>query len=150
MKKPNWGTSIVIAFVLFMSFIMYFIIKVQVNSKYDNELVVDEYYKHDAHYSEELAKTQNAQDLKEKPLITSAGNGVTIVFPESFEVKDIKGKVSLYRPSAKLLDFSYPIRLSNSKMLIPKTDFAGGNWDITLNWSYQGKEYITKQKLYIN
>jgi hypothetical protein len=38
----NWGTSIVVAFVLFMSFIMYFVIKVQSNSKYDNELVVEE------------------------------------------------------------------------------------------------------------
>jgi hypothetical protein len=123
MKKPNWGTSIVIAFVLFISFIMYFIIKVQINSKYDNELVVEEYYKHDAHYSEELAKIQNAEDLNQKPLIVTTEKGVSIVFPEIFQANQIKGKVSLYRPSAKLLDFEFPIRLSNSTMLIPKADF---------------------------
>jgi hypothetical protein len=149
MKKPNWGTSILIAFVLFMGFILYFIIKVQSNSKYDNELVVEEYYKHDAHYSEELSKIQNAEDLKEKPLITNTSEGVTIVFPKVFTTKEIKGKVSLYRPSAKRLDFEFPLQLSNSAMLIPKADFAGGNWDITLTWSYQGKEYIRKQKIYI-
>ncbi|MGC4042053.1 MAG: FixH family protein [Flavobacterium sp.] len=147
--KLNWGKSIVLAFVLFMGFILFFIIKVQSNSKYDNELVVDEYYKHDAHYSDELAKIQNAEDLSEKPSITLSDKGVLIAYPESFGNKEIKGKVSLYRPSAKQMDFEYPLQLSHSTMLIPKADFAGGNWDITLSWSYRGKEYISKQKLYI-
>lgn len=147
--KLHWGKSIVIAFALFMSFILYFIIKVQSNSKYDNELVVDEYYKHDAHYSDELAKIQNAEDLSEKPVITHSDKGVTIAFPKRFISKDIKGKVSLYRPSAKIMDFERYLQLSNSKMLIPKADFAGGKWDMTINWSYQGKSYITKQELYL-
>lgn len=148
--KINWGTSIVIAFALFMSFILYFIIKVQSNSQYDNELVVEEYYKHDARFSDELAKIQNAQDLKEKPVISTTAEGVLVTFPSLFVPKDIHGKVSLYRPSAKKLDFEFPIQLSESKLLIPKADFAGGNWDIILNWSYGGKEYISRDKLYIN
>ena len=78
--KINWGTSIVIAFILFMSFIFYFIIKVQTNSLYNNELVVEEYYKHDAHFGEEMVKVQNAEDLKQKPLITNTEKGVSIVF----------------------------------------------------------------------
>jgi hypothetical protein len=149
MKKPNWGTSIVIAFLLFISFILYFIVKVQSNSKYDNELVVEEYYKHDAHYSEELDKSQNAEDLKSKPEIAVTDEGVTISFPKEFKTEEIKGKVSLYRPSAKILDFEYPLQFSDSTMLIPKAEFAGGNWDMTLSWNYQGKEYIIKKQLYI-
>jgi len=146
----NWGTSIVIAFILFMSFIFYFIIKVQTNSKYDNELVVEEYYKHDAHYSEEFDKVQNAQDLHEKPLIENTTAGVKISFPAAFIPEKIKGKVSLYRPSAKKMDFERPVQLSGSTLLIPKSDFVGGNWDMTLSWTYDGKSYITKEKLYIN
>lgn len=147
--KINWGTSIVIAFALFMSFILYFVFTVQSNSKYDNELVIEEYYKHDAHFEEELAKIQNAEDLNEKPIISNDTEGITIFFPITFDPKEIKGKVSLYRPSAKHLDFEFPIQLSGSKLLIPKADFAGGNWDMTLSWNYQGKDYITQQKLYI-
>lgn len=147
--KINWGTSIVIAFALFMAFILYFIIKVQSNSKYDNELVVEEYYKHDAHYSDELAKIQNAQDLKEKPIISNTTKGVMIVFPKNIFPQTIEGKVSLYRPSAKKLDFELPFKLSGSTLLIPKSDFAGGNWDMTIAWTYGGKTYIIKQKLYI-
>lgn len=148
--KINWGTSIVIAFVLFMSFIFSFIIRVESNPKYASELVVEEYYKKDAHYSEDFAKLENTAQLSQKPVVVNTDEGVTVVFPDLFIPKQIKGKVSLYRPSAKKLDFERSIQLSGSTLLIPKRDFAGGNWDMTIAWDYQGKSYLMKQKLYIN
>ena len=48
--KINWGTGIVIAFGLFMIFILSFVYKVQSNQKYDNELVTDEYYGYKHNY----------------------------------------------------------------------------------------------------
>lgn len=146
----NWGTGIVIAVGLFMGFILYFVIKVQSNSKYDNELVVEEYYKHDAHFGEEMERIQNAHDLIQKPNITTDTNGITIVFPNDFVPKDIKGKVSLYRPSNKMLDFEIPISLSNPTLLIPKSKLVGGRWDINMEWQYQRKSYLTKEVIYIN
>ena len=64
--KINWGTGIVIAFGLFMTFILYFVFKVQSDSKYDNELVVEEYYKQEIGFQKEIDKKQNAQNLAEK------------------------------------------------------------------------------------
>ncbi|MEN9907860.1 MAG: hypothetical protein RLZZ540_1001 [Bacteroidota bacterium] len=147
--KINWGTGLVIAIALFMSFILYFVIKVQSNSKYDNELVVEEYYKHDARFQEEMERVQNAQDLKQKPIITLTNQGITIVFPEPFVPNQITGKVSLYRPSNKKLDFDTPISLSNPTLLIPKSKLVGGQWDINMEWQYNGKKYLTKESIYI-
>lgn len=148
--KLNWGKSIVIAFGLFMSFILFFVFKVQGNQKYDNELVVEEYYKHDARFSEEMKKIQNAADLPEKLSVESTEQGISIHFPETFIPQRIKGKVSFYRPSAKKLDFEKTLRLSRTSLLIPKSDFADGLWDITVSWSYNGKEYLTKKTIYTN
>ena len=148
--KINWGTGIVIAFTLFMSFILYFVIKVQSNSKYDNELVVEEYYKHDAKFGDEMVRIQNAQNLVEKPQIINEAGEIKIIFPPKFEPKNIKGKVSLYRPSNKKLDFEIPISLSNSTLLIPKKSLVGGRWDINLNWEYNNKEYQSKNTIYLN
>lgn len=145
----NWGTGIMIAVGLFMSFILYFVIKVQSNSKYDNELVVEEYYKHDARFGEEMERVQNAQDLAHKPSITNDANGITIVFPDDFVPKEIKGKVSLYRPSNKILDFEIPISLSNPTLFIPKSKLVGGRWDINMEWQYGGKSFLTKEVIYI-
>jgi hypothetical protein len=148
--KINWGTGIAIAIALFMAFILYFVIKVQSDSKYDNELVVEEYYKHDAVFDQEMERVQNAADLIDKPIITQTGAGVTIVFPAVFILNKIKGTVSLYRPSNKKLDFEIPISLSNPTLLIPKSNLVGGRWDIKMEWRYEGKEYLTKETIYIN
>ena len=147
--KINWGTSIVIAFALFMTFILYFVFQVQSNSKYDNDLVVEEYYKHDAHFGEEMIRIQNANNLVQKPIITVSKLGITIVFPKDFEPKNINGKVSLYRPSNKKLDFEVPISLSNPTLLIPVSNLVGGRWDINMEWQYIGKQYLTKEIIYI-
>jgi hypothetical protein len=148
--KINWGTYIVIAFALFISFIMYFVIKVQSDSKYDNDLVVEEYYKHDVHFQDEMARIQNAHDLKAKPVITVGTNGIIIAFPADFVAKDIKGTVALYRPSNKKFDFQVPLSFTDSASLfIPKDKLIGGEWDINMEWKYNGKSYLTKEEIYI-
>ncbi len=148
--KINWGTGIVIAFGLFMAFILYFVIEVQSNSKYDNDLVVEEYYKHDAQFGKEMQRTQNAQDLVEKPKVIVTQEGVLITFPSVFVPKKIKGTVSLYRPSNKKMDFEIPISISEPTLLIPKKSLVGGRWDINMEWQYEGKSYLTKETIYIN
>ena len=148
--KINWGTYIVIAFALFISFIMYFVLKVQSDSKYDNDLVVEEYYKHDVHFQDEMARIQNAHDLKVKPVITVGTNGITIIFPADFTPKDIKGTVALYRASNKKFDFQMPLSFTDSASLfIAKEKLIGGEWDINMEWKYKGKSYLTKQEKYI-
>nr|WP_315198736.1 FixH family protein [uncultured Flavobacterium sp.] len=148
--KINWGTYIVIAFALFISFIMYFVIKVQTDSKYDNDLVVEEYYKHDVHFQDEMARIQNAHDLKEKPVITVDVKGITIVFPAYFTPKDIKGTIALYRPSNKKFDFQVPLSfLDSASLFIPKDKLIGGEWKINMEWKYKGKSYLTKEEIYI-
>lgn len=149
--KINWGTAIVIAFGLFISFILYFVVKVQSDSKYDNDLVVEEYYKHDAKFGDEMKRIQNAEDLAVKPMIKVVADGVTVEFPTALVPKNIKGKVSLYRPSNKKLDFEIPISLSDATtLLIPKKSLAGGRWDINMEWQYEGKLYLSKETIYIN
>ena len=152
-RKPliNWGTGIVIAIALFMSFILYFVIKVQSNSKYDNELVVEEYYKHDALFQDEIDRSQNAHDLTIKPTITTIEEGISVGFPTSYDLSKIKGKVSLYRPSSQKFDFEVPISLSTSHptLLIPKLKLVGGRWDISIDWTYEGKEILTKKTIYL-
>lgn len=148
--KLNWGTSIVIAFGLFMSFILYFVIRVQGNPKYDNELVVEEYYKNDAKFGDEMLKAQNAHDLNQSPSITNSAEGIVVAFPKDFDPEKVSGKVSFYRPSDKKQDFQVVLNLSGDSQLIPKSDFADGLWDISVSWKYAGKDFLIREELYIN
>ena len=146
--KINWGTAVVIAFALFMSFILFFVFRVQSDSKYDNELVTEEYYKKEATVQKDIEYVNNANALSEKIQISNTSEGITVSFPKDLDFKKIKGTVSLYRPSNKKLDFVNPIALSNSDLLIPKKNLVGGLWDITVEWTYDGKTYLNKEEVY--
>lgn len=148
--KINWGTGIVIAFGLFMTFILYFVFEVQSNSKYDNDLVVEEYYKHDLHFQEEMKRIQNAHDLQQKPTVAFISEGVKVVFPGTFEAGKIKGNVLLYRASNKKFDFNTPIALNNSVLLIPKNKLIKGQWNVNMEWQYEGKKYLSKEVIYVD
>ena len=147
--KINWGTGIAIAIALFMGFILFFVMSVQANHKYDNELVVEEYYKQERVLQEKIDKEENAAALNHKVTVAITTRGIIITFPEGFEASAIQGKVSLYRPSGRKLDFEIPISLSAPYMLIPKSVLVGGRWDITIDWSYKGRVYLISERLLI-
>ena len=146
--KINWGTGIVIAFALFMSFILYFVFKVQSDSKYDNELVTEDYYKKEIRVQSDIQKVQNANELKVKVVIANTEKGIQIAFPKDLNFNKIKGTVSLYRPSNQKLDFETPISLSSPDLLIPNNNLVGGLWDISVEWNYEGKTYLNNQEIY--
>lgn len=147
--KFNWGTGIVAAFAIFITFILFFIITVQTNSDYDRDLVREEYYKHDAKFSQEMDRYDNEKNLNERPQITVGSTHIEVEFPAAFTPDSIRGTVSLYRPSDKKLDIEKPISLSGHTMLIPKANLPGGRWDIILLWTYEGLDYQKKEVLYL-
>lgn len=146
--KINWGTGIVIAFGLFITFILYFVFKVQSDSKYDNELVTEDYYKKEQQVQGDIEKQQSANKLEHKVVVTKTQEGLIVSFPEEFDFKNIKGKVSLYRPSSQKLDFEMPISLSSSQLLIPKSNLVSGLWDISIDWEYDNFSYLNKESIY--
>lgn len=146
--KFNFGTGIVIAMGLFMIFILQYVIRVQVDSKFDNELVTENYYQQEIEVDGKHDREVAALKLNEKLSIETTSNGdITIAFPSDFDVKNIKGKIFLYRPSNQKLDFDMPISLSSSNLLIPNNTLVDGRWDIAVEWSYEGTDYRNKQSL---
>ncbi len=146
--KINWGTGIVIAFGLFMTFILYFVFKVQSDSTYDNELVTEDYYQKELLVQGNIEKQKSANQLENKLIFQKTVEGIIVKFPSDFDYKNIKGKVSLYRPSSQKLDFEIPISLSSSNLLIPNSNLAGGLWDISVDWNYENSKYLNKETMY--
>ncbi|MEM8998956.1 MAG: FixH family protein [Bacteroidota bacterium] len=145
--KINWGTGIVIAFVGFIAFILYFVVRTVTDDRANHDLVTDEYYKQELTYQDEIDAEELASEKNAQLKVTTAKNGLTISFPEQFDVKKITGKVFLYRPSNRHLDFNFPISLSNTHLLIPDDSLLDGRWNITVKWHYAEKTFLHKQKL---
>ena len=119
------------------------------NPKYDNEMVVEEYYKVDAEFGTVMDQLNAGNALKQKVKISHNAEDISVLFPSDFEADKIHGVVTLYRPSKKLLDFEVPIKISESELKIPAAKLAGGVWKITVAWNYDGKKYMTTEQLYL-
>ncbi len=145
--KINWGTGIVLAFIGFIAFIMYFVVSMMANDAYDHDLVAEDYYKQELEYQNDIDKEKNAKSLIENVSYKQTAEGILISFPNNLEPKDIKGKVFLYRPSNKQLDFETTISLSKSHLLIPDSRLVGGRWNLKIDWTYHGKAYLFKDQI---
>jgi hypothetical protein len=145
--KINWGTGIVISFILFIGFIMYMVITMMSSDKYNHDLVTEEYYKKEINYQEEIDAEKNAQLLSENIEVKTSSKGVEIYFPKDLKFKEIKGIINFYRPSNKKLDFNIPIDLKSHSLIIPNEKVVEGKWGITIDWKYEGVKYLFKDKI---
>ncbi|HMB61710.1 MAG TPA: FixH family protein [Eudoraea sp.] len=145
--KINWGTGIVLAFAAFIAFILYFVVLASTGDRAGHDLVTEEYYKAELAYQDEIDARSNALGLKPGIKISKTEGGLKIQFPPAMDYENTKGKVSLYRPSDKQLDFDLALSLSNTHLLIPDKRLLGGRWDIKIFWEYQGKPYLHKESI---
>ncbi|MBL4662394.1 MAG: FixH family protein [Flavobacteriaceae bacterium] len=146
--KINWGTGLVIVMILFMSFIMFFVIKMSTEEKYKHDLVTEDYYKREMVYQEEIDAEKNFQVFASSVTGERIKEGWTIQFPKEMNLADLTGTVFLYRPSNEQLDFDLPIVLSGSNLLIPDERLLDGRWNITIEMEYQGEKHLYKKEIF--
>lgn len=146
--KINWGTGIVIAMVLFISFILYFVLQMTLSSEYDDEMVEENYYQQEYVYQQEIDGRQNASALVQDVIVQKKQEAFHVDFPQDFDYNGINGTIYMYRPSDKELDFKIPIQLESSNCTIPLQMLAKGKWEIKISWEYEDKDYRFKKVLY--
>ncbi len=145
--KFNWGTGIVLAFIGFIGFILYFVVLASTGKNSDHHLVTEDYYQEELAYQQEIDAESNASKISADFRIKKSTEGLTIEVPEELRLQELKGTLSLYRPSNKHLDFDLEISLSNSHLLIPDERLLGGRWDIKIRWFDKDKNYLVKKSI---
>ena len=144
--KINWGTGIVIAIIAFMSFIMYFVISMSTDNKFSHDLVTDNYYQKELEFQDQIDATKNAKLLDEDVKIVKSEKGLQIYFPKIFE-NEMEGKVFLYRPSNKQLDFEIPISITDNYLLVPEKSLLDGRWNISVKVTHNNKEFYFSEEI---
>lgn len=144
--KLNWGHGIIIAFILFMSFILYFVITITVQPKYAYDLVDEEYYKTELKYQNEIDKLEKTQKLSGKIIVSKSPTGIEVTFPKEIKEKTT-GTISFYRPSTKVLDFVLPLEIENNKMIVSHENLVSGNWNITIDFNSNSIGYLFKKSI---
>jgi len=145
--KIHWGTGIVLAIISFVSFILFLVITMITDEAYSHDLVVEEYYKTELEFQQQLDKESNAQNLTKNLNVQKTAEGIVISFPTELDPSQVQGKMFLYRPSNKQLDSEIPLSLSSHQLLVPDNRLVGGRWNINIDWSYGKEAYFFKEEI---
>ncbi|ADF52629.1 MAG: cytochrome C oxidase Cbb3 [Zunongwangia sp.] len=143
--KFNWGTGLAIGMFCFIGFIMFMVIKMSTDDKYEYDLVVEDYYGKELRFQQEIDAEKNLKLFSEEITGKKTTEGYELSFPKT--EGEIKGTVNLYRPSNKKLDFIIPLELSEDKIVIPEAQLIDGRWDISVEMTYQGKDILFKKSI---
>lgn len=145
--KINWGTGIVIGLALFISFILYLVFNMLTDSKFDHDLVTEEYYKKELLFQDEIDAEKRGNALIENISDRRTEKGWLIEFPENLKFADISGNLHFYRPSKAKLDFEIPLNLESNRIEISDKNLIPGRWNIYIHWNYQGESYLYKKEI---
>lgn len=145
--KLSWGTGIVVAFIAFICFILYFVVIASTDERANHDLVTEQYYEQELDFQKEIDAERNASELSGKIIVTNVAGGLWLQFPASWGNTNLKGKVSLYRPSNRALDFELPIALLESGMLVPEARLPEGRWNLSIRWELNGEQYLQKESV---
>ncbi len=145
--KWNWGKGLVVGMLLFMSFILYLVITMSTDKKYDHDLVTEDYYAKELAYQNDIDKQTNLKTLSSIISGRKTSEGWLLTFPEELNNTNSNGKVFLYRPSNQNLDFDFPFVLDKSNLLIPDNRLVDGRWNITIEWETNGTSYLYKNSI---
>lgn len=145
--KINWGTGLTIGMLLFIGFILYFVVQIMTDKNLDFDMVTEDYFQKELGFQQELDAQQNNNTLMKNITSKITEQGLVLNFPSDLNSEEISGTIFMYRPSNKKLDFEIPIQLKGSSMMIPGEKLVPGRWNTIINWNYQGKYYLFKEKI---
>ena len=140
----NWGNKIVVAFILFVVFILYMVVQA---FNQNTDLVADDYYAQEINYQQRLEQKANLEKLGDKVSIQLAEKSITLQFPEG---QKPKGEIHFYHPSRELFDQKISIDIdAENKQQVAKDKLVAGNYRINITWQSDGTEYFQQEKLFI-
>jgi len=146
--KINWGTGLVIGMLAFISFIMYFVVTMMSSNDFNHDLVVEDYYKAELHYQQDIDAERNALQMEERIRLENTNSKILIFFPEEMDLTSLDGKVNFYRPSNKVLDFSIDFsEITSNEFIVSTEKLVPGRWNINITWQRQDEEFLFKKEI---
>ena len=142
----NWGTKILIVYVVFISGILFMVFK---SSTQKIDLVTTDYYAKELKYQDKIDEMNRVQALSAPVEFVIKDNALIIRFPKDFAGKKLTGEAVLYCPSDenKDLKINFSVQDEPVKINIPATN--KGLHELHLSWQDGGITYYFEKKIFI-
>ena len=141
----NWGHYTIIAFVLFASFIIYFVVR---SFQQNFDLVAEDYYAKEINYEDKITRKRNFEKLNQKVIIKQLNQQIIVSF--SGMDKPSEGSIHFYHHAQKIFDKTFPVFLDeNNQQKITKSLLVSGRYRINIHWKTNDTAYIQQERIFI-
>lgn len=142
----NWGKSIVLAFALFIAFILWLVIR---TVRQDVDLIADDYYAQELQYQDKINAMQNIQPYLDSIIVKRTNDQLQFRFPKPL-LAGADGEIYFYRPSSIELDKRFALQADTSGIQnINVSQLSTGKYLIKISWTSGGNAYYFEQDIFI-
>jgi hypothetical protein len=143
--KFNWGTGIVLAFLIMISGMVYM---VSIAIRQDFDLVDDDYYQKSITYQQHIEKEQNNDALAEKIKFDQSPESLTLTFPNLAGIQEYSGEIHFYSPVEKRRDLTVKITLdAKYNQIIDLKDLERGRYQVKIDWKVGKTGYYQEEEI---
>ncbi|WP_439880109.1 FixH family protein [Pontibacter sp. MBLB2868] len=143
-----WPYAIIVAMVMFMSYIAMFVYKAM---NQDVDLVSKDYYEQEIKYQDHInmvGRTKAAGDVA--IAFHPEKQDIIIQLPDHFKGQSITGKINLFRPSDEELDQELPLQLGRDlSQLIETKELQQGRWKVRITFTVEQETYFAEQTIQV-
>ncbi len=140
----NWGTKIIIVYILFVMGIMFLIFK---SSNQNIDLVTPDYYAKELVYQNTIEARNRTNALSEQIKVNQLDSFIIIQLPIEMSTKMVKASITLYCPSDKQKDVHFNQGTRNAIINLPISTVAKGYYELQIDWTANEQRYYYEDKL---
>lgn len=144
--KINWGYKITFVYLVFVTGIIYLVIRASGES-YD--MVTKDYYEEELKYQQVIDAAGRTAALSGPVVVKNEGGNIIVNFPEDFRNKTIRGQYHLYFPADEKKDSKSVFEISSLLLSKELPESASGFYILKLSWTVDQQTYYHEENIFI-
>ena len=118
------------------------------STKYDHELVTEDYYAKELAYQEKIDAGENLAKSTFDVEVKRVDGKLKLLFDQLPSGHDLSGEVKFYKPDNEAMDQTYPIELQDgSQEMELMSEGKFGRYKIQVSFELDGKQFYKEQEL---
>jgi hypothetical protein len=145
LMKFNWGTGIVLAFVIMVSGMIYL---VSIALRQNDDLVDNDYYQKSITYQQHIDEVRNNEALTEKIRFELSSESLKLSFPKLANSQEYEGEIHFYSPVEEKRDMTIKIKLDSIySQIIDLQSLQKGRYQVKIDWKANKVSYYQQENI---
>ena len=144
--KLDWGKSIFLFFVGFVSLGIAFII---FSLRQNNDLVTDDYYEQGANYSQQIVINNRSKIFSDSISIMQDEDNLKLIICDSIVSNTDSLRLNFYYAADKNKDYIMVLSKLSASSFISAANLSHGRYTVKIYWHMNNEDYYLEKNLFI-